>query len=127
KPTSRPDPNFRELMRRVPIPMLVVKGERPSLRRILFCTAGGEPGKRDIIFGGRVARRAGATTTLLYVDPVVAPMGAGVWSAVSARFSKPSRPWIENHLEEGALTLRNQGIHVDIKQREGTVVEEILK
>lgn len=126
KPSSRTDANFRELLRRSPLPMLIVKGERPTLRRILFCTAGGEPGKRDIIFGGRVARRAGAQTTLLYVDPSVTPMGVGNVPG-AGRVLVPSRPWILNHLEEGALTLRNQGIHVDIKQRQGLVVEEILK
>lgn len=126
KPSSRADANFRELVRRAPIPTLIVKGERPWIRRILFCTAGGEPGKRDIIFGGRLARRTGAATTLLYVEPVVTTTAAGVLPTVS-RLPTASRPWIANHLEEGALTLRNQGIHVDIQERKGTVVEEILK
>lgn len=116
KPTVRAEASFREFMRRSPIPVLIVKGARPSIRRILFCTAGGEPGKRDIIFGGRLARRTGAETTLLYVDSDALPTTA-----------RPSRPWIENHLEEGALTLRNQGIQVKVKQRQGIVTEEILQ
>lgn len=116
KPSPRSDATFRELTRRSPIPILIVKGARSSIRRILFCTAGGEPGKRDIIFGGRLARRAGAETTLLYVDSAALPTTA-----------RPSRPWIANHLEEGALTLRNQGIRVEVKQRQGVVPEEILQ
>lgn len=36
-------------------------------RRILLCTAGGEPGKDDVRIGGRLAARLGAMTTLLYV------------------------------------------------------------
>lgn len=126
KPSSRTEGNVRELVRRSPIPTLVVKGEQSSIRRILFCTAGGEPGKRDIIFGGRLARRTGAATTLLYVQPAATPTGVGMLPS-AARMNTPSRPWILNHLEEGALTLRNQGIHVDIKERSGWVVEEILK
>lgn len=126
KPSLRTDGNFRELIRRSSIPTLIVKGERPSIRRILFCTAGGEPGKRDIIFGGRLARRTGAATTLLYVSPVVTATGVGVLPS-AARQPALSRPWISSHLEEGALTLRNQGIHVEIKERQGAVVEEILK
>lgn len=121
KISARMDTTFRELIRRSPLPMLVVKGERPSIRRILFCTAGGEPGKRDIIFGGRLARRTGAATMLLYVDTTNAPATPG------AGPNRSARPWIANHLEEGALTLRNQGIHVDIKERSGVVIEEILK
>ena len=94
----------------------------------MFCTAGGEPGKRDIIFGGRLARRTGAVTTLLYVDTANAPAPVGVGqNRPMSNLSRPARPWIASHLEEGALTLRNQGIHVDVKERAGVVVEEILK
>ncbi len=125
KPSLRADANFRELMRRSPLPMLIVKGARSSIRRILFCTAGGEPGKRDIIYGGRLARRTGAATTLLYVDAITTPAAAGV--SPNAPVSKTARPWIANHLEQGALTLRNQGIEVEVKERAGIVVEEILR
>lgn len=124
KPSPRADFTFRELTRRSRVPMLIVKGARPSIRRILFCTAGGEPGKRDIIYGGRLARRAGAKTTLLYVNAVNPPgLAPGNFTRALAL---PSRPWIVNHLEEGALTLRNQGIHVEVKERKGIVIEEIL-
>ncbi|TAH48833.1 MAG: ATP-binding cassette domain-containing protein [Chloroflexota bacterium] len=112
KIAPRAETNLRELVRRSPLPVLIVKGEHASIRRILFCTAGGEPGKRDIIFGGRIARRAGAATTLLYVD---------------AATVRAARPWITNHLEEGALTLRNQGIQVGVKERHGVIIEEILQ
>ncbi|HZQ08316.1 MAG TPA: ATP-binding cassette domain-containing protein [Anaerolineae bacterium] len=115
KPTSRSEGTLRELIRRTRFPTLVVKDEPSAIRRILFCTAGGEPGKRDIIFGGRIARRAGAATTLLYVDPTP---GAA---------ARPEPPWIASHLEEGALTLLNQGIQAEVKRRQGVVVEEILK
>jgi nucleotide-binding universal stress UspA family protein len=128
KASTRTDSTFRELVRRSPLPMLVVKGDRTTMRRILFCTAGGEPGKRDIIFGGRLARRAGAATTLLYVDTSATQPSFGVGGNRPASIApRPARPWIANHLEEGALTLRNQGIHVDVKERAGVVVEEVLK
>ena len=110
KPSTRADALFRELMRRATIPTLLVKEERAAIRRVLFCTAGGEPGKRDIIFGGRLARRAGASSTLLYVDSE----------------QRPAPAWIANHLDEGALTLLNQGIPAQIKQRKGNVLDEIL-
>jgi nucleotide-binding universal stress UspA family protein len=95
---------------------------------MLFCTAGGEPGKRDIVFGGRIARRTGASTTLLYVDttgesyPAITPQPVGAGVATIHR----TRPWIERHLEEGARTLLNQGIRTEVRVREGPVVEEIL-
>lgn len=130
KTTPRSEIIWRELTRRSRIPILVVKGARPSVRRMLFCTAGGEPGKRDIIYGGRLARRTGASTTLLYVNPEpAAGISAGVLGSNprAQSFARPSRPWILNHLEEGALTLRNQGIHVEVQERQGAVIEEILR
>jgi nucleotide-binding universal stress UspA family protein len=50
------------------VPVLVVKGGREKLSKILICTAAGEPGKSDVQVGGRLARRLGATVTLLYVN-----------------------------------------------------------
>jgi ABC-type Fe3+/spermidine/putrescine transport system ATPase subunit/nucleotide-binding universal stress UspA family protein len=49
------------------LPVLVTKGDRADFSRILICTAAGEPGKRDVALGGRLARRLGASVTLLYV------------------------------------------------------------
>ncbi len=127
KASTRTDASFRELVRRTMIPTLVVKGDRTGIRKILFCTAGGEPGKRDITYGGRLARRAGATTTLLYVDPTLPPTPAPTLQGAAQTAARPAPPWITNHLEEGANTLRNQGIHVEIKERQGNVVDEILQ
>lgn len=120
KPTSRADAMLRELLRRSNLPTLVVKGERGAIRRILFCTAGGEPGKRNIVFGGRLARRTGAATTLLYVDSSILAPG------VQEANPQAPPPWIANHLDEGALTLLNQGIPVQVKQCRGNASDEIL-
>ncbi len=35
-------------------------------------------------------------------------------------------PWVEQHLDEGARTLMNQGLRTEIRVRCGQVVEEIL-
>jgi sulfate transport system ATP-binding protein len=48
-------------------PLLLVQTARPGIQRILICTAGGEPGKSDVRFGGRLARRTGARVTVLHV------------------------------------------------------------
>ena len=34
------------------VPVLIAKGERTRLERILICTAAGEPGKSDVRVGG---------------------------------------------------------------------------
>jgi ABC-type Fe3+/spermidine/putrescine transport system ATPase subunit/nucleotide-binding universal stress UspA family protein len=48
-------------------PLLVVKGERTSMRKILIGSAAGEPGKADVSAAGRLARRIGAAVVLVHV------------------------------------------------------------
>ena len=72
-------------------------------------------------------RGARAATTPLYVDAVNAPTAPGIPTlGLGAKGPRPAHPWISSHLEEGALTLRNQGISAEIKERTGGVIEEIL-
>jgi nucleotide-binding universal stress UspA family protein len=103
-----------QLARRASVSVLVVKGERPSLDRLLLCTAGGEPGKLDILFGGRLARRLGAGATLLHVLP----------AAVDA--DETTSRLVARHLEHGVQTLRARGVRAGTAVRQGPVAEEIL-
>jgi sulfate transport system ATP-binding protein len=73
-------------------PLLAVQGEPESFRRILICTAVGEPGKADVRIGGWLARRLGAEVTLLHV----LTDGGGGGPA----------PWVKAHLDAGLATLR---------------------
>jgi nucleotide-binding universal stress UspA family protein len=77
-------------LERPDLPMLIAKGERPEIKRILICTRAGEPGKTDVHIGGRLARFLGATVTLLYI---------------TAESAKPS-PLARVHLEKASATLR---------------------
>lgn len=100
------------VIRHADVPVLVVKGERDNLERILICTAAGEPGKSDVIVGGRLARRLGAKVTLLYVTA-----GAGEPGDL-ARF----------HLDRAAATLRSLDAAGDVRVRNAeTVVAGILE
>lgn len=58
---------FISVLQHADIPMLLVKGEKTDIERVLICTAAGEPGKNDVIVGGRLAQRLGALPTLLHV------------------------------------------------------------
>lgn len=80
-------------------PVLVVKEARPRLQRMLICTAVGEPGKTDVRVGGRLARRLGASVTLLHV----------------AREGERPSPQAQTHLENGLLTLRALDVPVESK------------
>jgi sulfate transport system ATP-binding protein len=99
------------LLERIDTPVLVVKGERTSIKRLLICTAAGEPGKSDVKVGGRLARRLGASVTLLYITKDSAEPGA----------------LARSHLEQAARTLRVQDIESNVQIRQAaTPVEGIL-
>lgn len=83
------------------VPVLIAKGERTGLKRILICTAAGEPGKSDVRVGGRLARRIGATVTLLYV----------------ARESDNVSPMTRSHLDRAAATLNAIDVESDVRIR----------
>jgi sulfate transport system ATP-binding protein len=78
------------LLESLPAPLLVSQGKPETFRRILICTAVGEPGKADVRVGGWLARRLGAEVTLLHVLP------EGTAAA----------PWVNAHLNAGLATLR---------------------
>jgi len=60
-------PVAQRILEQTETPVLLVQDARPHLARILVCTAVGEPGKTDVRFGGRIARRARAGVTVLHV------------------------------------------------------------
>jgi sulfate/thiosulfate transport system ATP-binding protein len=66
---TRLRPFVNTLLKQTEVPVLLVQQDRPSLRRILICTGAGEPGKGDVWMGGRMAKRANATVTVVHVCP----------------------------------------------------------
>ena len=99
------------LLERADIPVLVVKAERSSIKRLLICTAAGEPGKSDVKVGGRLARRLGAAVTLLYIT----------------KTSQEPSALTKEHLQQAAITLRVLDVEGEIKIRQaGTPTEGIL-
>jgi nucleotide-binding universal stress UspA family protein len=92
------------------VPVLVARGERSEVRRVLICTAAGEPGKNDVREGGRLARRLGATVTLLYVS-----RGPGVNALTSS------------HLDRAAATLKSIDVNAEVRIRSApTPVDGIM-
>ncbi len=51
------------------LPVLLTGTTTVPFQKILICTAGGEPGKNDVIFGARVARHTRSETTIFHVVP----------------------------------------------------------
>ena len=82
------------LLERLATPLLAVQAPQgdqapTTFRRILICTAVGEPGKADVRVGGWLARRLGAEATLLHVLTGGEPA-----------------PWVKAHMDAGIATLR---------------------
>jgi sulfate/thiosulfate transport system ATP-binding protein len=84
------------------IPVLFVKGEKHKIERMLICTAAGEPGKRDVIEGGRIARRLGASVTLFH-----ASLGPSEGEALLRR-----------HLDRAVASLRAVDIEANARVRQ---------
>ncbi|MGQ0550123.1 MAG: ATP-binding cassette domain-containing protein [Armatimonadota bacterium] len=94
------------------LPVLILQEPRPQINRILICTAAGEPGKTDIRFGGRLARRTGAHTTVFHVR---------------SRTATPDESKrAERHLNQAQKFLASLGVQSDISSAEGSLVETIL-
>jgi nucleotide-binding universal stress UspA family protein len=108
----------REIAVRSPVPVLLAQGEERETRRVLLCTAAGEPGKLDVLLGAQLARSLGARVTLLYVEP---QEPAGETTA-----ERRARSWIERHLDQGLRTLRGQGVVAESRIRYGEALPEIL-
>ena len=83
------------------IPVLVAKGDRQTLKRVLICTAAGEPGKSDVRVGGRLARMLGAEVTLLFVT----------------RESEGPDSLTRSHLDRASATLRAQDVASQVRVR----------
>jgi len=102
----------RRVLNRAGLPVLFLQGPRPRVARVLICTAGGEPGKADIRFGGRLARRTGAQATVLYVRPGTATPTEGKRA--------------ERHLAQAQRFLGSLGVRSDVSLAEGQLIETIL-
>jgi sulfate transport system ATP-binding protein len=93
--------------------LLIVPPRCPVPTHALISVAGGEPGKEDVLFGGRLLRHLPARATLLSVLP------PGAEAREQAR--------IERFLESGERTLRLLGVPVERLVRSGPIVEEVLR
>jgi nucleotide-binding universal stress UspA family protein len=111
-----------------PCSVLLVKGNRSELKKILVCTAGGEPGLRDVDLAGQVAGLTHAAVTVLHVMSQV-PLAS---DAYLPDLDATAAELIERHTREGlhleaALDLLKQRTPDSAaKVRHGFVVDEIL-
>lgn len=116
------------LARQAPLPLLLVRNSRPSIGRVLICTAGGEHGGEDAKLGGRIAAGTGASVVILHVMSQVPISPQAPLEAL-----RQTAGWhIEHETPEGQHlaslleVVRDQGVQAEARIRWGLVVDEIL-
>jgi sulfate/thiosulfate transport system ATP-binding protein len=92
--------------------LLLVPGLQETPQQALICVASGEPGKDDILFGGRLVRHLGAEATLLSVLP-------------AASKDQDLLRRTERFLEAGVQSLSLLGVPAKTSIRTGVVADEI--
>lgn len=121
-----------QLVRRAPIPVLVVRRNPEEIRRILVCT-GGEPphGGASLGLAVEVAAATGASVEVLHVMSQL-PLEAG--TEVDSVGLERTAEWHRSHeTEEGRhLTqvidlFASRGVAAEAKIRHGLVVDEIIE
>ena len=116
------------LARYCPSPVIIVKGKRRTLRRILVCTAGAEAGEKDTRLAGRIASLTGASITVLHVMSQL-PLGPeceldDLECSAEALLLTDAREAV--HLRKAVKILGDLEVSGEAKVRHGLVVDEIL-
>jgi sulfate/thiosulfate transport system ATP-binding protein len=102
----------KRLLHSVGVPVLLTAGPVGELKRVLICTAAGEPGKSDVRIGARLARHTRSFTTVFHVLPEEA--------------DPEHRKYVEKHLQQASLLLSAYNVQSEVKLAQGLASEKIL-
>jgi nucleotide-binding universal stress UspA family protein len=116
------------LARYCPAPVLIAKGRRRNLKKILVCTGGSEAGEKDTLLAGGIAALTGASVTVLHVMSQLA-LGPDVdvsdlESSSGALLRSDCREGV--HLRKDLQILKDLSVSGEAKVRHGLVIDEIL-
>ncbi len=118
------------LARQSPIPLLIVKQLRETIRRILVCTGGEAPGEYCAQWGGRVAGWTGADVVILHVMSQLALTQKSKLEDLDDTAEEAINQGTREgkHLAQAMLLARGGGARGEVKAklRHGLVVDEIL-
>ena len=110
-----------------PCSVLVVKQPSQEIRRILVCTAGGEPGLRDVRFAAAIGAATEAEITVLHVMSQIAlSEDSDLYDLEASAEELIAHGTREGkHLLVALDLLQQAGVRGEIKVRHGLVVDEI--
>lgn len=111
-----------------PCPVMVVKKSSQDIRRILVCTAGGEPGLRDVHFAVAIAAAIEAEVTVLHVMSQIALSEDSdlydLEASAEELIARGTREGI--HLKAALGLMEDAGVRGTPKVRHGLVLDEIV-
>lgn len=116
-----------QVVRRVPVSVLVVRRAPPALQRVLICTSGWGVAEPVVETGAWLAGVAGAGATLLYVANPVPSMYTGL-NEMEERLPEllQADTPIARHLRHGAEILARHQVTAELELRHGLPADEIL-
>jgi sulfate transport system ATP-binding protein len=103
----------RHVLASARVPVILVSEFGSTLKRVLICTAGGEPGKSDVRLAARIARHTGAFARVFHVRR------RGVETIERAR--------IDRHLARAQSVLTSFGVESDVLVAEGDPLKELKR
>ncbi|MFQ5815462.1 MAG: universal stress protein [Candidatus Hydrothermarchaeaceae archaeon] len=106
--------------------VLVVKGARDKVSKVLICTGGGERGIEDVKYGGKIAKATGAEVNVLHCMSQIPMLDIEEKErrVLSEFLGEKTRE--AEHLKKGCQILGDLGIKCDAKLRYGLVENEIF-
>jgi nucleotide-binding universal stress UspA family protein len=115
------------LMQYAPCSVMIVKRSSQELRRILVCTAGGDPGLRDVRLAATLAAATEADMTVLHVMSQIAlSEDSDLYDLEASAEDLIARGAREGeHLQAALDAIQQAGVRGALKVRHGLVLDEI--
>jgi len=104
--------NISNLVADAGSPLLLVQTAAPFFGQMLICTAAGEPGKSDVLFAGRLARRLN--------------IGATVFNVRGSQVDEYEKERINDNLQKSKTVLEGLGIKTEVRKRTSTTVMQSI-
>ncbi|HLG16309.1 MAG TPA: universal stress protein [Blastocatellia bacterium] len=117
-----------KIIKAVEPPVLIVIGERSTLKRILICSGGAKYIERAVSFAGSIARSVGAAITLFHV---VAELPADYSDLIKmeedVNLLLHSQTGLGQNLRHEKEALEKMGVASEVRLRHGLVISEVVK
>lgn len=116
------------IVERAETSVLVVKGDRSELSRLLICASGSEQGQMAVLAGAALACGAGAEATVLHVVDPMPTMYTGLeYMEETLTELLQSDSDVARELKWAARVVRDDCEIAEVKLRRGIVPDEILR